>query len=317
MLSNSDYYIPSDHKNILAKIKLRLKDGKKPLPKAPKAAQIQTISGCNGDCVFCPNNKTKIKIPYKQAMKWDLYKSIIDQCISLGVRRISPYLMNEPLLDPEMPERVLYISKNKKFNQYTKINSNGSLLTEKMARGLLDSGLTKLHFSVQGIDPGNYFDLMKLQFDTVVKNIERIVELKEQGNYKKIQLRIVMLDTKDIHPHLEDIRTFWDKRGLKIHLNQMENRGHHDSIKTSSISFNKLSMFNWCNRLFRQMYVLYDGRMVQCCSDWEQSKVLGNLNDESLENIWNGNEYMSFRKKFLQGDVKGSICHGCSKDKKN
>ncbi len=316
MHSNSGYYIPSDHKNILAKIKLRVKDGKKPVPKAPKAAQIQTVSGCNGNCLFCPNKKTTIDIPYKQTMEWGLYKSIVDQCISQRVRRISPYLMNEPLLDSEMPERISYISKNKKFNQYTKINSNGALLTERMANGLLDSGLTKLHFSVQGIDPESYFDLMKLKFTKVVKNIERIVELKEKGDYKNTQLRIVMLDTKEIHPHLDDIRAFWNERGLKINLNQMENRGHHDSIKTSSISFNKLSMYSWCNRLFRQIYVLYDGRMVQCCADWEQSKVMGNLNDASLKSIWNGNEYMSFRKKFIQGDVKGTICDGCSKDKK-
>ncbi len=309
------YFIPSNTPNPFKQFKYMVIDGKRRVPKAPKAIQIQTISGCNGDCVFCPNKKTKISIPYKKYMEDDLFYSIIDQCIDLGIRRISPYLMNEPLMDKNLPQRIKYISKHKKFKQYTKINSNGSLLTESMARGLLDSGLDKLHISVQGIDPDIYFNLMKLDFNNAVKNIERAMEIKTKGNYST-KICVVMLDTSEIHPYLDDIRAFWDKRGVTIHLNQMENRGTHDKITTNKISANKLSSFRWCNRLFRQAYVLYDGRLVQCCADWEQTKIMGDLSKDSLKDIWNGKGYIDYRQKFLDGDLKGSICRTCMKDPK-
>ena len=60
--------------------------------------------------------------------------TIIDQCVDLNIRRISPYLMNEPLMDPALPERIHYISQKKKRRQYTKINSNGSMLSETMTK---------------------------------------------------------------------------------------------------------------------------------------------------------------------------------------
>ena len=309
------YFIPSNNVNPLKQLKMMVIDKKRRVPKAPKAIQIQTISGCNGNCVFCPNKKTKISIPYKEQMEESLFYSIIDQCIDLGVRRISPYLMNEPLLDSRLPKFIKYITKHKKHRQYTKINSNGSLLNEKMAKGLLDSGLDKLHVSVQGINPEIYFDLMKLDFETAIKNVERAVNLKKSGHYST-EIRVVMLDTSEIHPYLDEIRAFWEKRGVKINLNQMENRGTHDNIKTSKISANKLSLFRWCDRLFRQAYVLYGGKMVQCCADWEQTKILGDLSLNSLYDIWNGRDYLEYRQKFIDGDLKGSICNSCMKDPK-
>jgi len=290
-----------------------LLDKKRPQPKAPRAIQIQTISGCNGNCIFCPNKKTKIKIPYGIPMDRDLFHSIIDQCVDMNVRRISPYLMNEPLMDPELPGHIDYISRKKRRRQYTKINSNGSLLTPEMATGVMDAGLDKLHISIQGIDPENYTHLMKLDFDTVIKNVEQAVKIKQKNNYAT-QIRVVMLDTAEIHPHLDATRAFWKERGVEIHVNQMENRGTHNKIATGKISANKLSVFRWCDRLFRQAYVLYDGRMVQCCADWEQTKILGDLSRDSLDTVWNGPEYMNYRQKFIDGDLRGSICNGCMKD---
>ena len=69
-----------------------------------------------------------------------LFRSVADQCLELGVRRYTLYLMNEPLLDRHLPERVAYISARIKKPQYTKITTHGGLLTEDMARRLLDAG---------------------------------------------------------------------------------------------------------------------------------------------------------------------------------
>lgn len=307
------YFIPAHTPNPFTRIKHMVVDKKRPQPKAPRAIQIQTISGCNGNCVFCPNDKTRRHIPYKAAMDPGLFRTIIDQCVSLNIRRISPYLMNEPLLDPDLPERIDYISRKKRRRQYTKINSNGTLLTEKTAAQLMDAGLDRLHISVQGIDPDVYHSLMHLQLKPVVKNIERAVEIKTKNNLAT-QIRVVMLDTREIHPHLDAIRAFWKERGVTINVNQMENRGTHTRIHTGKIAANKLNTFRWCDRLFRQAYVLYDGRMVQCCSDWEQTKVLGDLSKEDLYKVWNSGAYMTYRQQFIDGDLKGSICNGCMKD---
>ena len=150
----------------------------------PDHVQIQTVTGCNAECVFCPNGKTKRSIPRGRLMDWDLYRSIVDQCLSMGVRRYSVYLMNEPLLDREIPERIAYISSRIKKPQYTKITTHGGLLSERMAKGLLDSGLDKLRISVLSLNSENYRKVMQLPLEKTLRNIDRFLELKKKGAYE-------------------------------------------------------------------------------------------------------------------------------------
>jgi molybdenum cofactor biosynthesis enzyme MoaA len=305
--------VPALAPNPVVRLKYRYIDKREPIPDAPRAVQIQTVSGCNANCIFCPNKKTELDIPFAKKMDWDLFRSIVDQVADLGVRRISPYLMNESMLDNELPERVAYISKRKQPFQFTKINTHGGLLTERMAKGLLDAGLDRLNFSVQGIDPVVYEKIMGIKFDKVLRNIERFMEFVREGDYK-IRVRIVMLDTIEIHPHLDEIRAFWKSRGIKINVNQLENRGHHKNIQSDAIAVHQLQNFDWCNRMFEQVYILYDGRLVMCCADWEQTSMMGDLKQHKLHDIWHGEVYTDYRRRFLQGNVKGMICDGCTKD---
>lgn len=308
------YYLPHLVKNPLVRLKYHWLDRRQPLPACPEHVQIQTVSGCNGDCIFCPNKKTERQIPLGEKMDWGLYRSIIDQCIDWGVKRFSPYLMNEPMLDSELPERIKYISDRKKKGQFIKINSHGNLLTERMAKGILDSGLDRVNFSVQGLDEANYQEVMGLPLRKTLDNIDRLLELKRAGRYKTPRIRVCMLVTKYIEPQLPRIMEYWGARGVKVNLNQIESRGGHGAVKSSEIAVRELKAFDWCNRMFNQMYILYDGRCVMCCADWEQRGVMGDAAKEPLGKIWNGFKYGCFRERFLNGHVRGMICEHCSKD---
>ena len=246
-------------------------------------------------------------------MDRDLYRSIVDQCLALGVRRYSVYLMNEPLLDRELPERIAYISARIKKPQYIKITSHGGLLTEHMAKALLDSGLDKLKISVQSLNPDTYKKIMRLPLAKTLQNIDRFLELKESGGYKNPRLEIVMVDAAQTHDEIPEARRYWNKRGIKLYVEPVENRVNHKNIRESAVGVDRLRAFSWCRRLMEQIYVLYDGRMVQCCADWEQQSIVGDLTKDSLADIWFGDRYSGYRRRFAAGDVRGMICECCLK----
>ena len=156
-------------------------------------------------------------------MDWDLYRSIIDQSIEMGIRRYSVYLMNEPLLDPELPERIAYISCRIKEPQYVKTTSHGNLLTERMAMGLLDSGLDKLRISILSLNSENYRKIMQLRLEKTLRNIDRFLELKDQGGYKKPRLEIVTVDSVHTRDDIPEIQHYWKKRGIKLIVQTVEN----------------------------------------------------------------------------------------------
>ncbi|MCX7014381.1 MAG: radical SAM protein [Candidatus Sumerlaeota bacterium] len=313
-MAHPRYCLPDSSVGLFMRLRWTWLERRKPAPAFPLHVQIQAVTGCNADCVFCPNRKTDLDIRPGQRMDPNLFERIVDECVDGGVERISPYLMNESMLDPQLPERVAYITKRKTPRQYSKINSNGALLTERMAKGLLDAGLDRLNFSVHGIEPEPYRQAMGMPLEPVLRNIDRFLELKRDGRYKRPRVRVVMLMTQLLEPQLPAIQAYWKARGVEAHIRQIENRGAHKNIQSASIAVRELAAFQWCNRMFEQAYILHDGRMVLCCADWEQTSIMGDCSRQSIREIWLGSKYQGFRRRFLRGAVKGMLCDGCRKD---
>jgi molybdenum cofactor biosynthesis enzyme MoaA len=246
-------------------------------------------------------------------MDWGLYREIVDQCLELGIRRYSVYLMNEPMLDRQLPERVAYISARIKKPQYVKVTSHGGLLTDRMAKGLLDTGLHKLKISVQSLEPATYWNIMGLPLAKTLNNIDRFLELKMKGGYKIPRLEIVMVDSIQTHEEIPHIRRYWQDRKVNLYIEPVENRADQHNIRQTAVGRNRLTSYSWCRRLMEQVYILYDGRMVQCCADWEQHSIMGDLTADRLSDIWYGRRYSDYRRRFAQGDLKGMICACCRK----
>lgn len=288
-----------------------------PAPAFPTDMQIQTRAGCNARCVFCPSMKTRIDIR-PEPMDKTLYERIVDEALERGTQRISPFLMNEPLADPDVAERIAYISNHrlKTDRTVTKINSNGSLLSEAMAKRLLDSGLDRISFSVHGIRPEPYEETMVgLKLGRVLANIDRFLELKRAGGYKKPRIRVTMVRTKVLEPQIEAIKAYWGARLIKVNIRALENRSH-ESVKTyaEQAASRQLSAYDWCKRMFEQAYILNTGELALCCVDWERSAIMGDARKNTIAEIWNGPVYRQMRERFLRGDVQGTLCDGCSKD---
>lgn len=279
--------------------------------KPPDHVQIQTITGCNANCSFCPSGKTQRNIKVGRQMADRLYRSVIDQCLDLNIRRYSLYLMNEPLTDKTLHNRIAYISKRKQQDQYSKIITNGSLLTRNTAEKLLDSGLDKIKISIPSLYDSHYMDLMQLPLNKTMYNIDQFMKLKEFGGYKNCRLEIITIDCAQNHNEIPFMRNYWKSRGIKYCVEPVENRANHKSIVSTAIGSHELCSFSWCNRMMTQIYVLHDGRMLQCCADWEQKSVVGDLKKDTLETVWSGEKYKKLRKYFIRGNIRNMICNNC------
>ena len=126
--------LPGD--GLLERWKKRLT--RRPVPAFPRVLQIQTRTGCNADCIFCPYGATAGTQP-RGTMDWALFRKIIDESARHRVRRISPYLMNEPFVDPEIFEKIAYINRVNHRARVT-LTTNGSLLTKGVVDRLLGLG---------------------------------------------------------------------------------------------------------------------------------------------------------------------------------
>lgn len=298
------YAVPDERDSFFQRLKKRL--FYRTVPPFPRTVQIQTITGCTSNCVFCPHGKTYPSQP-KGRMDDELFKKIIDECSRYRVRRISPYLMNESLIDREIAEKVTYI-KEKIPRCKVVITTNASLLGRGRAFELLDTGaLHALYISFQGSEKSGYERSMKgLDFEKNLANVEYLVDEIKRRGLKRPRVVLTMVETSYIDaPKAVE---FWRKKDVEAKYTPFENRGGNTDEKLK----HRMKHFSSCTRLFKQAFILFDGKVTLCCTDYTRSVILGDLRKNSLHEIWNSPKAVNIRKLFLDGKIdKIPLCRDC------
>ena len=89
-------------------------------------------------------------------MDFDLFKKVVDECAALGITHVRVHNYGEPFLDKQLVEKVRY-AKQRGIAEVGMI-SNGSLITEEIARGMIDAGLDAINISVDAVRQGDVRD---------------------------------------------------------------------------------------------------------------------------------------------------------------
>lgn len=308
------YYMISPEDGFLTRWRKRLT--RRPIPKFPRNIQIQTQTGCNADCIFCPYGATVESQP-KGKMEWSLFRKIVDESAHYRVRRISPYLMNEPFADREIIERIRYINQANPGARVV-ITTNGSLLTPSVVHRLLDlgSGVHELAISVQGIDPDAYKRTMRgdLKLDRTIANVDYLIEEMRWRKKARPAVWITMVDTEIIDSR--EAVQYWRARGVNARYTMLENRGGNITDAESYSRSRRMTYFSDCTRLFKQAYIKFNGDAVLCCTDYEARMILGNVREKSLYEVWNGPVATEIRRKFLSSRIgEIPLCSACKVDR--
>jgi radical SAM protein with 4Fe4S-binding SPASM domain len=78
----------------------------------------------------------------------------------------------------------------------------------------------------------------------------------------------------------------------------------------------KSELDNHCWRLWSSCVITWDGGIVPCCFDKDAAYKMGSLRDQSLNEIWNNDDYKRFRSQLLTSRKSIDICSNCSEGTK-
>ena len=283
------------------------------LPKTfPKRINIQTQAGCNARCVFCPSHQVAGKIPMGK-MDWDLFKKIVDECAMHEMSRVNPFSQNEPLIDREIAERVAYIKEKCGDRVTSLIISNGSLLTEQLMHRFIDAGLDRLKISLQGLTKDSYESVMiGLRHDVTYANVERAIHILKARRAKKPVLSVATVTTGFNEAEIRKWKRYWRRRGVKATASPCENRGGNIAPSRELYPYGLVPRLG-CKRPSQDAIVVYNGDVLLCCVDWWRTVCLGNLREQTLEEIWNSEKATKIRLAHATGNAEAlpGICRDC------
>lgn len=279
----------------------------------PPRVQIQTQSGCNARCVFCPNEAVLNSDISMGRMPPEQFQRIIDELAETQPRRVSLYLQNEPMLDKRLPDFVKYVSERIPLTS-TLVTTNGTYLHEERAAALVDAGLKRLKVSIQSLNRDLNMQIMGkvCDSDKVVQNIinaQRIIREKKS----KMDLRVSTVVTKQNRNEIEDTRRFWKRHGVKMVTSALENRGGNIQ-NAEEMNDGEMKVRSDCIRPRREMCILYNGDAVLCCVDWHRVEIVGNVFQDGVAGVWNGARLNHIRKAFRDSDISAlpDICVNCT-----
>ena len=66
-----------------------------------------------------------------------------------------------------------------------------------------------------------------------------------------------------------------------------------------------------CFQPFKGFTITSEGFVSACVLDYSKDLIVGDVNKNSLQEIWEGETYKTFRRRHLTRDLKGLICFNC------
>ena len=273
-------------------------------PEFPTFVHVETLNKCNLKCIMCPITLGENKRP---DMSQEVFEKIVKECAKYSdfLQVFGLYMLNEPLLDQKLPERIALA---KQYGiKTTQIATNVELLSNERIKALFNSGLDELILSIESIYPEKHEKIrVGSNFSRVLKNFENLIQFKKNNDVEKPKIIVRMLAFEQNKDVWEEYTNFWLEKGADhvIIVNLHNWGGKFKEFDRPLVGIDV------CTYLWNMMVIQSDGNVSLCCLDSSGEFQLGNVKDESLYDIWHGKEFEHVRRLFKEKNI--TKCKNCN-----
>lgn len=277
-------------------------------PDFPSRINIESTNRCNLRCNMCP--RKDLTRP-EGDISMELYDKLVREISRHAPAEVRLHKDGEPLMAPHIFELIDHI-RTVAPSTLLNVDTNALLLDEEKANKILDSKLKVLLLSVNAATPETYKKVRgSTKYDQVISNIERFLALRAERGYVwprvKVQL-IVMEETKD---EIAMFKEKWAPHDVEVLLIPAINWGGHRPEVKSLMQMPKRRYP--CGFLFNSFSINFDGKVSFCNVDYNHLGIIGDVNHQTIEEIWKGPEFERYRQLHKQGRFgEIDLCRDCN-----
>ena len=275
---------------------------------APSYLEIEPIQDCEYKCTFCP--RQYLELP-TIIMNEALFAKIEDYLNhSLGDTSICFGGLGEPLQHPKINEILQQFLKNE-YLHFLVVETNGYHL-DKVFSITENVNFQKLRWVINVNSLKNYSEIHGVEIsyrERVKQNIKQFTEkIKQQNQNSLKQIYIQMLKMNENEEDIDDIDCFAKELGVNFLLQKYNS--YISLMPEKRVSdMTPLERFP-CVHLRRDMSIRANGDILFCKQGVHGDHILGNLNNSSLQEIWNAQQE-NWINHFQKNYTKTPDCHSC------
>jgi radical SAM protein with 4Fe4S-binding SPASM domain len=293
----------------------------------PYAASIEPTTACNLGCPECPSGLKQFTRPTGK-LKVNRNAQMLDE-LGKNLFYINYYFQGEPFLNPDFLE---FIKEANKRKIYTATSSNAHFIKADTAEEIVQSGLSRMIISIDGITQSTYEDYrVHGILNKVLEGTKELVAAKKRLKANTPHIIWQFLVTAKNEHEIDDLMTMGKAFGVdevrlkSIQVYDFENGNalipknekysRYKRLKNGKYKM-KAGLSNHCWRMWSSTVLTWDGIVVPCCFDKDAKHQLGKLDENTFKNIWKSEKYRSMRKNILTARQGIDICSNCSEGSK-
>lgn len=270
-----------------------------------KKIYIEITNICNLKCKFCPETSRD-----KEYMTLEKFEEVISK-IHNYTNLVCLHVKGEPLLHNNLDGIFGVLEK---YNLKGNITTNGTLIKEKLDILKNSKSVKQINFSIHSIMQNERLNKKYLQdiFESV-QELDNIMISYRLWNLQNI------VDNDINNNIIESIENYYKISNLKQQLMEKEfiqlrkNIFINQDIEFTWPDLNKEEIIEKgrCLALKEQVAILVDGTVVPCCLDNNGDIPLGNIFEETMEEILNKPKSVLIKKNFENSIITCNLCKTC------
>ncbi len=267
----------------------------------PRVYQVETTVKCNLECSFCPRTIDLLgsgKRDLEETMPIEAFEDMLDRMPWL--ESLELFHFGEPFMTKDF-ERYVQACTDRGI--YSVVASNLLPATPDKVTAAFDAGLDFLVMDVDSLDEEKYASIRVK--GTLSKLRERVVDILSRDKRPFCVAQTVMVD--GVPEYTPEQFEEWTG-GLKADEVRYK---FLDSFRgTVTDEKGTLPSDAVCREPFYGFTVHANGNVVPCDRDWAGEHVMGNIFEQSPEEIWKGEPYRRFRQA-MKSENKPAMCRNC------
>ncbi|UCH95441.1 MAG: SPASM domain-containing protein [Candidatus Aminicenantes bacterium] len=278
---------------------------RKPFLDTPPALwQVELTNYCHYTCIGCPRPTSARAAGMMDFATFKACVQSVEHCQE-NIRPLGLHHFGESLLHPEIHTFIAFASDH---HVPTQLSCNAEPLSARLAEALLRAGLDRITFSLDGTDSETVRQIRGSQADysRAKQNIINFLNIKSRLN-STCEVRIQMIAYKVNSHQWEVFLKEWREYDIFAYIKKFDS-WTLPGLKVLAAD----TMAVNCTFPYYFAVVLWDGRIVPCCHDYDGEVILGSIHD-GLQTTWNSKPYRLFRQQFKDGTLPDShMCRRCA-----
>lgn len=293
----------------------------------PLSLNIEITTKCNLACTFCYHRELNKEQKIHMDMK--LFKKIIDEAKKYALPAVNLNGLGEPITHPKLIEMIRYCKEA--GIEDIMFHTNGTVMTEKQAKGIVEAGCTRIIFSLDSPNKKTYESMrIGANFEEVNNNVLKFLKIRNSLKSKTPLVTVTMVLTDKTVNEADEFKKKWKNHA--DHITAQDLVYSFDTIdKTTNseswISYEKsyyqidkdkiihdqkknIEKFR-CAYLYQSLKIHPDGKIDPCTP--RNAPTIADLSKgQTIKDAWNSNTVEDMRNMHEKGEwFNVPACKNC------